>query len=133
MKQKKVELQKLVTSERKSHAAEIQRLKKQTMQQEREATKWKRVSDRKAMEAEKAQQVAKARLDQVGQLRTKYKEAERKLRVRVMKRGVMEKDGLDPVIVGRRDSKQQRMASAQQVRAWAQQRSEAKQGMGLGI
>lgn len=111
MKQKKVELQKLVTSERKSHAAEIQRLKKQAMQREREATKWKRVSDRKTMEAEKARQVAKARLDQVGQLRSKYKEAERKLRVRVVKRGVMEKAGLDPVIVGRRDSKQRKLVT----------------------
>ena len=111
MKQKKVELQKLITSERKSHAVEIQKLKKQAMQREREATKWKRVSDQKTAEAEKAQLVAKARLEQVGQLRSKYKEAERKLRVRVVKRGVMEKAGLDPVIVGRRDSKQGKMTS----------------------
>jgi len=111
MKQKKVELQKLITSERKSHAAEVQKLKKQAMQQEREAAKWKRAADRKAVEAEKAQQVAKARLDQVGQLRSKYKDAERKLRVRVVKHGVMEKAGLDPVIVGRRDSQQRQLAS----------------------
>lgn len=111
MKQKKVELQKLVTSERKRHAIEIQRLKKQAIQREREATKWKRAADKKAMEAEKAQQVAKARLDQVGQLRSKYKDAERQLRVRVVKRGVMEKAGLDSVIVGRRDSKQRQMAT----------------------
>lgn len=111
MKQKKVELQKLISSERKSHKVEIQRLKKEAMQREREASKWKRAADKKAAEAEKAQQVAKARLDQVGQLRSKYKDAERQLRVRVVKRGVMEKAGLDPVIVGRRDSKQRLMPS----------------------
>lgn len=106
MKQRKVELQKLITSERKSHKVEVQRLKKEAMQREREAAKWKRAADKKASEAERAQQIAKARLDQVGQLRSKYKDAERQLRVRVVKRGVMEKAGLDSVIVGRRDSKQ---------------------------
>lgn len=111
MKQKKVDMQKLLASERKNHASEIQRLKKEAMQQERETTKWKRISDKKAAEAEKANQVAKARLEQVSQLRSKYKEAERKLRIRTLKRGVMAKAGLDPVIVGRRDSQPRSMAS----------------------
>ena len=111
MKQKKVDMQKLIASERKNHASEIQRLKKEAMQRERETTKWKRISDKKAAEAEKAKQVAKARLEEVSQLRSKYKEAERKLRIRTLKRGVMEKAGLDPVIVGRRDSQARSMAS----------------------
>ena len=112
MKQKKVDLQKMITSERKNHALEIQKLKKEAMQRDREATKWKRISDKKAVEAEKANQIAKARLEQVGQLRSKYKEAERKLRVKTVKRGVMEKAGLDAVIVGRRDSKARIISSA---------------------
>jgi hypothetical protein len=101
MKQKKVELQKLVTNERKLHANEIRRLKKEAMQRDREASKWKRVSQQKAVEAERAQMVAKSRLEQVGQLRSKYKEAEKKLRVKTVKQGVMKKAGLDPVLVGR--------------------------------
>lgn len=104
MKQKKVDMQKLIANERKNHASEIQKLKKIAMQGEREVAKWKRTSDKQAVEAEKAQQMAKARLEQVGQLRSKYKEAERKLRVRTVKHGVMKKAGLDSVIVGRRDS-----------------------------
>lgn len=104
MKQKKVDLQRMITAERKSHTGEIQRLKKEVMQSDKEANKWKKLSDKKAMEAQKAQQVARQRLEQIGQLKSKYKEAERKLRVRTVKRGVMEKAGLDPVMVGRRNT-----------------------------
>eukprot|EP00934_Nitzschia_sp_Nitz4_P000480 Nitzschia sp. Nitz4//scaffold9_size221794//135611//140914//NITZ4_001364-RA/size221794-snap-gene-0.105-mRNA-1//1//CDS//3329561055//480//frame0 len=105
MKQKKVELQKQIASERKSHAAEIQKLKKESMQKDKELSKVKKLKDQKAMEAQKAQSVAKSRLEQVQQLKTKYKESEKKLRMQTVKRSVLEKAGLDPVMVGRRQQK----------------------------
>jgi kinesin family protein 4/21/27 len=105
MKQKKVIMQKQITDERKHHAMEVQKLKKEAMQKDRELTKMKTVSDRKTFEAEKAQQMAKTRLDQMNQLKTKYKESEKKLRMQTVKRGVMQKAGLDAVMVGRRESK----------------------------
>ncbi len=105
MKHKKVELQKQITAERKSHAIEVQRLKKESMQQQRELIKVKQLKDQKAMEAEKAQLVAKVRLEQVFQLKSKYKESEKRLRILTVKRGVMSRAGLDPVLVGRRQSK----------------------------
>jgi hypothetical protein len=105
MKQKKVIMQKQITDERKHHAMEVQKLKKEAMQKERELTKMRTVSDRKTFEAEKAQQMAKTRLEQMNQLKTKYKDSEKKLRMQTVRRGVMQKAGLDPVMVGRRESK----------------------------
>lgn len=104
MKQKKADLQKQISSERRSHAVEVQKLKKQTMQKERELNKVKRISDKRAIEAEKARNVAKTRLEHINQLKSKYKESEKKLRLQTLKRGVMNKAGFDSVMVGRRDS-----------------------------
>lgn len=104
MKQKKVELQKQIAQERKHHVSEIKKLRKQAMQKERQASKYKKISDRNALQAENSQRMAKNRLEEVGQLRTKYKEAEKKLRMLTLKRGVMEKAGMDHVMVGRRQT-----------------------------
>ena len=112
MKHRKVELQKMITSERKSHTGEVRRLRKEVAQSDREAAKWKKISDKKALQAERAQQMAKQRLEQLGQMKSKYKEAERKLRVRTVKRGVMEKAGLDPVMVGRRNTTTSKTSAA---------------------
>ncbi|CAJ1933764.1 unnamed protein product [Cylindrotheca closterium] len=104
MKQKKADLQKQISSERKSHAIEVQSLKKQSMQKERELNKVKRMSDKRAVEAEKAKNIAKTRLEHINQLKSKYKESEKRLRLQTLKRGVMNKAGFDSVMVGRRDS-----------------------------
>lgn len=104
MRHKKADLQRQISSERKSHAMEVQRLKKQSMQQERELNKVKRISDRKAVEVEKVRNVAKSRLEHINQLKSKYKDSEKKLRLQTLRRGVMNKAGFDSVMVGRRDS-----------------------------
>jgi hypothetical protein len=94
----------LINSERKSHVGEINRMKKELLQHDREANRWKRISDQKTAEAEKVLLVAKSRLEQIGSLKAKYSNAEKQLRVKTVKRGVMEKAGLDSVIVGRRSA-----------------------------
>ena len=106
MKHRKVTLQKQLKDERKTHMMEMQKLKNEVTQKDREIVKIKKASDQKAFEAEKAQQIAKARLEQMTQLKAKYKETEKSLRMQTVKRGVMEKAGLDPVIVGRRRTAQ---------------------------
>ena len=107
MKQKKVDLQKQILNERKQHAMEVQKLKKETMQKERELNKAKMISDRRAVEAEKAKNMAKNRLEHLNQLKSKFKESEKRLRMQTLKKGVMSKAGFDPVMVGRRQSKKQ--------------------------
>lgn len=103
MKRKKVELQKQLGQERKHHASEKRQLEKNALQKERELNKWKRLTSQREIQAEKANQVAKARLEELGHLRSKFKDAEKKLRIMSLKRGVMQKAGLDPVLVGRRN------------------------------
>jgi Tfp pilus assembly protein PilO len=105
MKHKKTDLQKQIVSERKLHSVEVQQLKKQTMQKERELYKVQRASDRNALEAERAKNMAKTRLGHLTQLKSKYKESEKKLRLQTLKRGVMSKAGFDHVMVGRRQSR----------------------------
>jgi hypothetical protein len=103
MKTKKVSLQKQIVEERKIHANEMKRMQKSAIQKDRELSKWKKASSQRETQAQKSNQVAKARLEELGHLRTKYKDAEKRLRTLSLKRGVMAKAGLDPVIVGRRD------------------------------
>lgn len=110
MKHKKVELQKQVMIDRKAHKTEILKLKKEATQSDRETSKWKKISDKKSSEAENSQRIAKSRLEQVGQLKAKYKEAGKRLRMNTFKRGVMRKAGLDPVLMGRRESSKQQNA-----------------------
>jgi len=106
MKRRKVDLQKQLGQERKDHAFEKKRLEKTAIQKEREVDKWKKVSTQSEVQAQKAGQVAKARLEEIGHLRTKYKDAEKKLRLLSLKKGVMLNAGLDPVMIGRREAKQ---------------------------
>ena len=102
MKSKKIDLQKQITSERKSHMTEVKKMKKEYMQKDRELTKTKREVNKKSQEASKAQKIAKARLEQMTQLKAKYKETEKRLRMKTVKQGVLKKAGLDPIIFGRR-------------------------------
>jgi hypothetical protein len=104
MKRKKVDLQKVLTRERKDHAVELKRLQQEAIQKDREVNRWKNVSTKREEEARRANYIAKTRLEELGQLRTKYKDTEKRLRLLSVKRSVMAKAGLDPVIVGRRSS-----------------------------
>jgi len=97
MKRRKVDLQKQLAQERKHHASEKKQLEKTAMQKEREVNKWKKVSTQRELQAQKANQVSKARLEEIGHLRAKYKDAEKKLRLASLKKGVLAKAGLDPV------------------------------------
>lgn len=103
MKRRKVDMQKQLAAERKEHANHIKQLQKEAMQKEREIAKYKQITSRKEIEADKANRVAKSRLEELGVLRQKFKDTEKKLRVASVKRGVMEKAGLDPILVGIRD------------------------------
>lgn len=105
MKHKKVDLQKQITAERKTHMFEVKKLKKESMKKDRELNKVKREANQKSQDALKAQKIAKSRLDQMSQLKVKYKDTERRLRMQTVKRGVLKKAGLDPVIFGRRQSR----------------------------
>mmetsp|Transcript_13532 Transcript_13532/g.31657 ORF Transcript_13532/g.31657 Transcript_13532/m.31657 type:complete len:1546 (-) Transcript_13532:1586-6223(-) len=105
MKHKKIDLQKQITSERKSHITEVRKMKKESGQKDRELNKAKREVNKKSQEASKAQKVAKVRLDQINQLKVKYKNTEKRLRMKTVKQGVLKKAGLEPVLFGRRQSR----------------------------
>ena len=101
MKHQKVTLQKQLTHERKDHLKSLQQLKKQVLTQEKKATKVKQDLVNTIAQKERVQKIAKAHADIVNQLRSKYREAEKKLRMQTLKRGVMERAGIDPVLTGR--------------------------------
>ena len=112
MKRQKVELQKQVSAERKSHLLEVARLRKDATQRSREAAKWRVMSERQKAEAERAKNAAKSHVQEISKLRSRYRESEKRLRMQTLKRGVMEKVGLDPVLVGRRGGRPTRPATA---------------------
>jgi len=107
MKKKKTDLKKQIVNKGKRHAAEVHKWKKQLMQKERELNKVKRISDKRGMKAEKTRTVAKSRLEHINQLKSKFKESEKILRIQTLQCDVMNKAGFDSVMVGRNDSKRQ--------------------------
>lgn len=104
MKRMKVDLQRKLADEKKTHAKQLKDMQKHAMLKEKELTKAKRISSQREIEAMRANQVAKQRLDELAQLRTKYRDSEKKLRMASLKRGVLAKAGLDPVMIGRREN-----------------------------
>ena len=114
MKMKKIDLQKQIASERKTHMTEVKKMKKESMQKDRELNKAKREMNKKSQEASKAQKIAKTRLEQMNQLKIKYKDTEKRLRMKTVKHGVLKKAGLDPVIFGRRQSEDKKIVKQRQ-------------------
>ena len=112
MKRQKVDLQKQISSDRKAHLSEVAKLRKDATQRSREAAKWKATSERQKIEAERARNAAKSHVQEISKLRSRYRESEKRLRMQTLKRGVMEKVGLDPVLVGRRGVRSSRPATA---------------------
>jgi kinesin family protein 4/21/27 len=104
MKRRKVLLQKQITRERRDHANEIKQLQKEAVKKDRELSRLQKVTADKENEARKAHLVSKSRLEELGQLRAKYRDSEKRLRVLSVKQGVMAKAGIDPVLVGRKSS-----------------------------
>uniref|UniRef100_A0A448ZFH2 Kinesin motor domain-containing protein n=1 Tax=Pseudo-nitzschia multistriata TaxID=183589 RepID=A0A448ZFH2_9STRA len=101
MKHKKIDLQKQMVAERKNHMSEVKKMKKESLQKDRELNKAKREVNKKSQEASKAQKIAKVRLGQMNQLKAKYKDTEKRLRMKTVKQGVLKKAGLEPVLFGR--------------------------------
>lgn len=106
MKRKRVDLQKQVAAERKRHADEVKQLQRTATQKEREINKLQKLSNQREVQAKKANLVAKARLDELNSLRAKNKEAEKRLRKHSVKKGMMEKAGIDSVLMGQRTVQQ---------------------------
>ena len=102
MKKQKITLQKRLSQERKDHEKSLNQLKKQVSLHERNAMKAKRDLETAKLQKQRVQQIAKSHSTEISELRLKYREVEKKLRMQTLKRGVLERAGIDPVLVGRK-------------------------------
>jgi len=102
MKKQKNNLQKQLSKERKEHSSAMQALRKDLLAQERDAAKSKQELNKMQWERDRIQKVAKQNAEQLSKIRAKYRKSEKKTRMQTVKRGVMEKIGIDDVMVGRR-------------------------------
>ncbi len=102
MKQQKIALQKQLAQERKAHEKSLKLLKKKALHHEKDANKAKQDLAKTLAQKKRVQDIAKSHAGEVSQLRAKYQESEKKLRMQTLKRGVMERAGIDPVLVGRK-------------------------------
>lgn len=132
MKRQKVDLQKQISSERKAHLTEVAKLRKDATQRSREAAKWKAMSEKQKTEAERARNAAKSHVQEISKLRSRYRESEKRLRMKTLKRGVMEKVGLDPVLVGRRGARSSRPATAPPSASGGNQQKKMKRKASIG-
>lgn len=103
MKKQKVALQKQLMKERKEHAQSIQQLQKKANAGQKSANKLKEKLAITMAQKQRVQTIAKSRAEEVSVLRSKYQSAEKRLRMQTLKRGVMERAGIDPVLVGRHE------------------------------
>jgi hypothetical protein len=106
MKRQKDGLQHQLMRERKEHARSIQQLQKKAMMQQKGATKIRQQLAVTTAQKQRAQNIAKARAEKITELRSKYKGSEKKLRMQTLKRGMMERAGIDPVLIGRHERQQ---------------------------
>jgi hypothetical protein len=100
LKRQKAELQRKLTVEQTSHVQEVSKLRKEAACYERIAERSKNDLSRALKEKEQLDRVAKMRSDEINRLRMKYRDSDKKKRMFTLKRGVMEKAGIDPVLLG---------------------------------
>ncbi len=111
MKEQKDELQQQLIMERKEHARSIQELHKKAVKQQKGASKIRQQLAITTAQKQRAENIAQARAEKITELRSKYQGAEKKLRMKTLKRGVMERAGIDPLLIGRHDKQQGHTAS----------------------
>ena len=102
MKRQKVDLLKRIETERKINKGALDKANREVELGRRAQQKLKNQAAGYKQEAEGANRMSKARLEEVHRTRAKYREAEKKLRMETLKRGVMRRVGLDGVVVGRK-------------------------------
>jgi DNA repair exonuclease SbcCD ATPase subunit len=100
MKRYKSSLESQLLKERKEHAKMLQHFQKKASTQQKNATKMRLQLATTLAQKQKVQEIAKAHAEEITELRSKYKSAEKKLRMQTLKRGMMEKAGIDPVLTG---------------------------------
>jgi len=101
LKRQKTDLQRKLLTEQSLHYQEVSKLKKEAATHEREAERSRVDLHRLLKEKEQTERVAKMRSDEISRLRFKYRDIEKKKRMLTIKRGVMDKVGIDLVLLGR--------------------------------
>ena len=101
MKKQRVDLQRRIDGERKHYREALQRARKEVAKGRREGEKWRYVAEKNKKDFEAAQRISKARLKEANRTRSKYREAEKRLRMQTLKSGVMARAGLDSIVLGK--------------------------------
>jgi hypothetical protein len=112
MKKQKISLEQQLVKERKEHNRSLQQLKKKAQTQEKDVIMIRQQLAATIAQKEKVQEIAKSRAKEISELRSKYNTAEKKLRMQTLKRGMMERAGIDPILVGRTQMKGSRPPSS---------------------
>ncbi|GMH93036.1 hypothetical protein TL16_g12518 [Triparma laevis f. inornata] len=102
MKREKVNLTKRIDDERRNGRLALEKARKDGDKIKREGYRWKQEAGRQRVIADNAKKMSKLRLEDANRTRSKYREAERVLRMQTLKRGVMKRAGLDGILLGRR-------------------------------
>lgn len=101
MKKQKTSLEQQLAKERKEHNRSLQQWKKKAQTREKDVIMMRQQLAATIAQKEKVQGIAKSHAKEILELRSKYNTAEKKLRMQTLKRGMMEKAGIDPILVGR--------------------------------
>jgi len=100
MKRKKTSLEHQLLKERKEHAKMLLHFQKKASTQQKKVIQMRHQLATTLAQKQKVQDIAKAHAEEITELRSKYKSAEKRLRMQTLKRGMMEKAGIDPVLIG---------------------------------
>lgn len=105
MKIQRDDLQKQLLKERKTYTTMLRKMEKKSITQIQDLGKIREQLDTTLAQKHRVEEMARSRGEELAKLRDQYKNAEKRLRMQTLKRGILERSGVDQIMIGRYDKK----------------------------
>lgn len=101
MKIQRDDLQKQVQKDRKNYNSMLRQLEKKSLAQIQDIGKIREQLDTTIAQKHRVEEIARSRGEEIVKLRSQYQNAEKRLRMQTLKRGMLERAGVDQIMIGR--------------------------------
>jgi kinesin family protein 4/21/27 len=105
MKIQRDDLQKQLLKERKTYTTMLRKMEKKSITQIQDLSKMREQLDTTLAQKHRVEDMARSRGVEIVKLRDQYKKSEKRLRMQTLKRGILERSGVDQIMIGRYDKK----------------------------
>jgi hypothetical protein len=101
MKIQRDDLQKQLLNDRKNYNSALRQLERRSLAQTQDIGKIREQLDTTLAQKHRVEEIARSRGEEIVKLRDQYQNAEKRLRMQTLKRGMLERAGVDQIMVGR--------------------------------